>query len=228
MGIVNIGRDAVARAMGDSTGFTGTTTSGPTATTATDTGATFPVSSGGPPENGGLVGHMIVMATAYGNIVKNTGTVITVDHWHTFGAPATVATTPSSGAYFITPGGSGEFWMGLSVATRAFNAADAFLTNDGTTISELWFSGGGLNRALASFSHTNGNATYSLAKTYTANGSDTLPQTIAKVGLFQHQVTAAPTTTTSGMMVHMANLASTATLTASGDNVAITDTITVS
>jgi hypothetical protein len=229
MGLSNNGRDLVARGVGgDTVGFSGATTSAPTATTATDTGAAFPASSG-TPAIGGLVGHVVVMGNnVYGVVLSNSGTVLTVDHWHSPTNPETVATTPGSGGYIVLPGGFPAFWMGISVATRAFNAADQVLSNDGTAISELWFSGGGLRRQMAAWAHTNGTATYTVAKTYTANGSDTLPQTIAKVGLFQHGVTAAPTTTTSGMMLFNTNLASTATLSAVGDNVAITDTVTAS
>lgn len=232
MGLSNNGRDIVARSMGGNT-FAGATGTGGTvtysATALTDTGASFPASSGGPPQNGGLVGCIVISGNVYGVVVNNTTTVATVDHWHNATNPETVGTTPSASAtYIIVPAGFPCWWMGVSIATRAFNAADAFLSNDGSTISELWFSGGGLRRQLAAWSHTNGTATYQLAKTFTANGSDTLPQAVNKVGIFQHQVTAAPTTTTSGMLLFNTNLSAAATLSAVSDNVAITDTVTVS
>lgn len=231
MGLANLGRDSVARSVGgDTTGATGTGANVTyTATAMTDTGAAFTASSGGPPENGGLVGHVIVSGSVYGVVLRNTATVVTVDFWHSATAPETVGTTPSANAtYIIVPGGFPHYWMGISVATRAYAAADNFLSNDGSTISELWFSGGGLRRQLAAWSHTNGTATYQVAKTFTANGSDTLPQTIAKVGLFQHGVTAAPTTTTTGVMLFNTLLSATAVLSAVGDSVAITDTVTIS
>jgi hypothetical protein len=127
----------------------------------------------------------------------------------------------------VVPGGFPAFYMGISTATRVFTAADAVLTNDGTTVSELWFSGGGLRRRLASWAHTNGTATYTVSNTFTANGSDTLPQTIAKIGLFQHFVNTTVTTSNSGIILFQTLLSSTATLSASGDNVAITDTVTI-
>lgn len=232
MGLSNNGRDLVARSVGGNT-FLGATGTGAnvtySATAMTDTGASFTASTGGPPENGGMVGCVIISGNVYGTIQRNTSTVATVDHWHNATNPETVGTTPSNNAtYLIVPAGFPCFWMGISVATRAFNAADAFLSNDGSTISEIWNSGGGLKRSLAAWSHTNGTATYQIAKTFTANGSDSLPVAVAKVGIFQHQVTAAPTTTTSGMMLFNTNLSASATLSASGDNVAITDTVTIS
>lgn len=229
MGLSNNGRDLVARAIGgDSTGHTGTST-GTSATTLTDTGATFAASSGGPPANGGLVGHIVQAGNVYGVILSNTGTVLTIDHWHSMTAPDTVGTTPgATTAYNVLPGGAPAHFGGISIATRVFTAADAFLTNDGSTISELWFSGGGLRRKLMTWAHTNGTSTYTLTGTWTANGSDTLPQTIAKWGCFQHAVTAAPTTSTTGMNLFNTLLSATATLTTSGDNVTLTDTVTES
>jgi hypothetical protein len=229
VGFCNNGKDLVARAIGgDSTGFTGTSTA-TSATSMTDSGAAFPASSGGPPAQAGLTGHIVQAGTVYGVVISNTSTVLTVDMWHSMTAPDTVGSTPgATTAYNVLPGGAPCYFTGISVATRAFNAADAFLSNDGTTISELWFSGGGLKRKLATWAHTTGTGTFTLTTTWTANGSDTLPQTIAKWGAFQAEVTAAPTTSTTGPMLFNTNLGSTATLAASGDNVQVVDTITES
>lgn len=232
MGLANNGRDAVTRLVGgDAADAIGTATS-TTATSLTNTGAAFSASAGGPPALGGLVGHIIVAGSAaanfaYGVIISNTATVLTIDQWHTFGAPETAAATPAGTApYVVLPGGAPCFYMGVSIATRVFTATDAFLTNDGTTVSELWFSGGGLRRRLASWAHTNGTATYTISNTFTANVSDTLPQTIAKIGIFQHFVNAAVTTANSGIILFQTLLSATAALSASGDNVAVTDTVT--
>jgi hypothetical protein len=235
MGFGNDGKDLVARSVGgDTTGKTGSTTSSPGATTVTDTGGAFTASTAGPqngstgPHQGGLVGHMVVMATAYGVVISNTTTVLTIDMWHTFATPDTVATTPSTGAYYILPGQAPAAYTGISIATRVFTAADQTLTNDGSAISELWFSGGGLKRKLATWAHTTGTATFTLTTTWTANGSDTLPQTVAKWGAFAAEVTAAPTLATSGPMLFNTLLGSTATLATSGDNVTTTNTVTES
>lgn len=234
MGTTNFGRDIVARAVGgDPTGIADTAT-GTAATTLTATATPFTASSGGPPENGGFVGHVVVAGTtaanfAYGVILKNSTSVLTVDQWHNFTTPETVASTPSATApYVVVPGGAPNFYMGISVATRVFNAADNFLTNDGSTISELWFSGGGMRRRLATWAHTNGTATYTVANTFTGNGSDTFPQTIAKIGIFNAFVNTTVTTANTGANLFNTLLSATATLSASGDNVAITDTVTIS
>src|SRR5437868_3697145 len=104
MGFTADGKDLVARAVGgDTTGKTGSTTSAPTATTVTDTGGAFSASAAGANgvHQGGLVGHIVTMATAYGVVISNTSTVLTIDMWHTFATPDTAATTPSTGAYYI-------------------------------------------------------------------------------------------------------------------------------
>jgi hypothetical protein len=234
MGLSTNGRDAVARLVGGDTLSAIGTATGSTTTSLTDSGASFTASSGGPPALGGLVGHIVIAGSTaanltYGVIISNTGQALTIDQWHTVTAPETAATTPSATApYVVLPGGSPCFYMGISVATRVFTAADTVLTNDGSTVSELWFSGGGLRRRLASWSHTGGTATYALANTFTANGSDTLPQTIAKIGVFQHYVNTTVTTSNSGILLFQTLLSATATLSASGDNVLCTDTVTIS
>ena len=49
----------------------------------------FTASSGGPPATGGLVGWTVVTGTGiYGVIVSKTGTVLTIDYWHTATNPA--------------------------------------------------------------------------------------------------------------------------------------------
>src|SRR5262245_15032450 len=234
MGLANNGRDHVAITVGGNVESRQASATASSATSLTDSGASFTASSGGPPATGGLVGHLVASGTTtvvntYGVIISNTSTVLTVDQWHTPKPPETAATTPASTApYIVLPGGSPCFYMGISIATRAFNAADAVLSNDGSTVSELWFSGGGLRRRAASFAHTSGTSTYTAQFTFTANGSDTLPQTIAKMGLFANYVNTTVTTSNSGVLLFNTNLSSSATLSAVGDNVQITDTVTIS
>lgn len=91
---------------------------------------------------------------------------------------------------------------------------------DTTLTGEITTGGGGLIRAQATYAHTAGTATATLTKTFTANGSDSLPVTIAKIGVFN--------AASSGTMAHETLLAATATLSASGDACTITETITLS
>lgn len=247
MGLDTNGRDYVAETVGGRNfGRTAAAAAAIsyTATQMADTGAAFTVSTGTPGTPGtgsGLVGRIILVAgsaansapVAYGTIRDNTTTAVNIDFWHTINAPQTVATTPTGGGagsgYSILPAGPPCFWMGISIATRAFNSADHFLSNDGSTISEIFgASQTGLSRQIAAYAHTSGTSTFTIANTFTQGASDPGSSAVAKVGIFAHGVTAAPTTTTTGVILFNTLLASTATLSAVGDNVSITDTITVS
>lgn len=231
MGRVNLGSDVQSRQMGgDSVGDNGTTSSAPTATTVTDSTKSWTTNQ--------WVGHAVVMGNnVIGHVLSNTGTVLTIDMWHSPTYPLasvsggttageTAATTPGTGTYIIMPGNVPAWYFGLSTATRAVNAADTFLTNDGTTISELWASGGGLNRSRATYSHTTGAASYNLSKTFQAVAADGSSVQTNKMGTFQHQVTAAPTTTTSGGMWSEDLIPSAPTL-IPGDSVAVTCAVSI-
>jgi hypothetical protein len=91
-------------------------------------------------------------------------------------------------------------------------------TGDTTLTGEITTAGGGLLRAQATYAHTGGTNTSTLTKTFTANGSDALPVVIAQIGVFN--------ATTVGTIAYHTALSSTATLSVSGDNVTVTETIT--
>lgn len=116
-------------------------------------------------------------------------------------------------------------YIALSVATRAPAAADTFLTNDGTTISELWASGGGLNRAQAVYAHTAAAPNFTLTKTFTCNASDTASPVINKAGVLNAPATVAPTTTT-GTLVYENAVTSPPTLLV-GDAITVTETVNI-
>lgn len=115
-------------------------------------------------------------------------------------------------------GGSGGTATAAYVALTANSTAPA--ASDTSLSGEIATGGGGLVRALGTYAHTNGTATYTITKTFTANGSDSLPVTVAKVGLF--------TASSGGTMVFETALSPTATLSASGDTLTITQTVTLS
>lgn len=203
---VNSGNDIEARNLaGDIAGDTGTST-GVTATTLTDSGKAWTTNA--------WTGHLVTTGSVYGVVVSNTATVLTVDRWYTPASPGgAAASTPSTGVYVIPPGGAPVWYMALTANATAASATDTTLTAEITT------AGGGLIRKLAVVAHTTGAATYTLTGSYTANGSDTLPVTIAKMGTFN--------SITSGQMLHETLLSATATLTASGDPIVVTQTVTM-
>jgi hypothetical protein len=104
--------------------------------------------------------------------------------------------------------------MALTANATAPASADTSLTG------EIVTSGGGLIRGSATYAHTTGTSTFTLTKTFTANGTDSLPVTVAKMGVFN--------ASTAGVMVFETLLSSTATLSSSGDSVTCTETVTLS
>lgn len=98
--------------------------------------------------------------------------------------------------------------------------SSAPVNTDTTLTGEITTGGGGLIRVISTPAHTNGTSTYTLTKTFTTNGSDTLPVTIAKIGVFN--------ASSSGTMMFETLLTTTATLSASGDQLTVTDTVTLS
>lgn len=90
-------------------------------------------------------------------------------------------------------------------------ATDTTLTGEITTAS------GGLVRGAGTFAHTTAASSSTITKTHTANGSDSLPVTIAKEGLFNDP--------SAGSMGFETLLSVTATLSASGDALTTTWTI---
>jgi len=105
-------------------------------------------------------------------------------------------------------------YLALTANSTSPAAGDTSLTSEIATAS------GGLIRAQATYAHTGGTATYTLTKTFTANGNDSLPVTIAKVGVFN--------ASSSGTLVWSTLLGTTATISASGDALTVTETITIS
>lgn len=104
-------------------------------------------------------------------------------------------------------------YIGLTANATAPAATDTTLT------AEIATAGGGLIRAQAAYAHTNGTNTATLTKTFTANGSDALPVTVAKIAAFN--------ASTSGTMGLETLLSATATLSAVGDALTVTDTVTL-
>lgn len=103
-------------------------------------------------------------------------------------------------------------YLALTASTTAPASTDTTLAGEITT------AGGGLVRAQATYAHTAGTNTSTLVKTFTANGSDTLPVTIAQIGVFN--------ASSAGTLGYHTALSATATLNVSGDNVTVTETIT--
>lgn len=214
MTLVNSGLDGMACAMGgDVAGYSGTATAS-SATTLTATGTPWVASA--------FIGHIVVTtsaALAYAVITANTTSVLTVDQWYSPASPGGAAvTTPTTTTTFaILPGNAPYWYMGLTTNGTAPSVSDTSLASEYSTAT------GGLIRKLATYAHTGGASSYSLAATYTVNTNDNanLPYTINKIGIF-NTLTAA-----TGRMMFETALSPSATVSASGDQVTITDSVTI-
>lgn len=114
--------------------------------------------------------------------------------------------------------------LGTSAQPAAFNymaltaSATAPAATDTTLTGEIATAGGGLIRAQCTYAHTAGTNTSTLTKTFTANGTDVLPVTIAQIGIFN--------ASSAGTLAYHTALGSTATLSISGDSLTATWTDT--
>lgn len=217
----NAGRDAQAIQMGGgtNTATTGRTSVGtPTATTLPDSGAAFPTSTDS-------LAYRTVMAgngasAVEGVIISNTSTTLTVYRWRNPNTPG--------GANASTPGVNVAYSISNAVAPWAFvgiSANSSPSASDTALTSEIVTSGGGLIRKIAPYAHTASATTYTLTPVYTANGSDSLPVTVASIGVFQ-DLPSVPTTA-AGQPIFTTLLNATATLTTSGDQLTVTETVTM-
>jgi hypothetical protein len=189
--------------------------------TATGSGTTSLTDSGASWGTTQFIGAVVVAAPAsgglvYANVISHTATVLTVDRWYDATTPGgTAGTTPSAtGLYVIIPGQSPSMFMGLTANVSAVGSGDTTLPSEITTAS------GGLIRKIAALTHSASASTGTVVGVFTANGSDSLPVTIHKMGI------------SNSLLSTVINLLQTvlnadATLAASGDQLTVTDTITL-
>lgn len=203
--LTNTGRDLWDAAWGSpGFGVSGTIATASSATSLTATGTPFSVDQY---KGWTVVAEESTNAAVYGNIGSNTTSVLTVDAWRT--GDDTAGTTPGATAnYSIIPTSRFRF-MALTENAGAAAAGDTALTGEITT--------GGAARALATYAHTGGTSTYTMAKTFSISAS--FPA-IHKGALFT-----ASNTTAAGVMGLEAVLNADANV-ISGDSLAVTATVT--
>jgi hypothetical protein len=217
---VAIGRDVESASLLSFAGSaSGTATTAPTATSFTTDGQNVFAST--------LPGQFIVTtsgAIRFGivqSVTNATPSVITIDRWYDPAAlPANVntaaASTPTAGAWMTPPGNVPAAYIGLTATATTAVDGDTALTGELNAAGAA-----GLNRQLATYAHTAAGTTTTLTKTYTAAAADTLPVTVAQIGVFQGVVLAA------SRMVFRTLLSATATMTVAGDQLQVTHTTTL-
>jgi len=104
-------------------------------------------------------------------------------------------------------------YVGLTANGTAPAAGDTSLTG------EIATAGGGLVRKAGTYAHTTGAASYTITTTFTANASDALPVTVAKRGIFDQA--------SAGALVFETLVSPSATLSAAGDQLTLTDTVSL-
>jgi hypothetical protein len=199
----------------------GVSTTAPTSTTYTLDG------KGAPGSTTAYQGQRLIAgSSAVGCVWANCGTntnasppVISVDRWYNSATPGgAAATTPLAGPWITTDGVAPSWFMGLSTSVVTLGTPS---TNT-TLPSEITTAGGGLIRQQGTFSHTASTNVSVLTAVYTANASDSLPVIIGSTGIFNSMVVAASPQT----MFFNTLLTTTATLSAIGDALTLSDTIT--
>lgn len=205
--LTNAGRDLAAAAMGAIGINNGSNVAtGSSSTSLTDSGEAWTTDAY---KGWTVIAEETTNTPVFGNIGANSSTALTIDAWKN--ADDSAGTTPGSTCnYMILPTFRPRY-MGLTENSSAASASNTTLTSEITT--------GGLTRALATYAHTGGTATFTLSKTFTASSS--FPA-VHRMGLFT-----ASNTTAGGIMVFESVLNADANL-ASGDTLTVTDTVTLS
>lgn len=204
----NGGRDQAAGMLGGALGFgvSGTIATASSATTLTATGTPFVASA--------YIGMIVVAeegtnAPVHATIISNTTSVLTVDAWRN--GDDSAGTTPGATAnYHIIAGSAPIRYIALTENAGAANAADTSLAGELTT--------GGCGRALGTYAHTLGAATYTLTKAFSVTA--TFPA-IHKAGLF-------PVSTASSALLGFETVLSADASVLNGDTLTVTWTITLS
>jgi hypothetical protein len=219
--LTNIGRDWLCGAIGGFIPAGNTVASnistGVSATSITGTGSVWTASNLATPQLG-LAGLRVYASPntstdpmVYGNIISNTTNVITIDKW--WEADDTTGTTPTTGDSFIIGAGgpASARFMALTTNSSAASASNTVLTSEITN--------NGAARALATYAHTFGAATFTLQKAFSITGTLTA---IHRMGLFTALSAAG-----ADPMIFETVLNQDATV-GNGDTLTVTDTLTVS
>lgn len=218
--------DAGASLNGIVAAYTGTTATSLTGSSGLPTAT----SSAG---NAGLQGHVVlaphgtVASTVLGVIVSNTATAITVDQWYAIPVTGAAGTTPVNGAgtAYVLPGGSSWLpWIGISTDSGAAAATDAepagaTFTGEQTAngLARAFVGQGGATAPVI----TPGTTTSTIAYAHTWTYSTTGAVAIAKVLLYN-------SASVTGNLIQLETLLNAAgTVSASGDTIAVTWTITM-
>ena len=202
------GRDQVAAMLGGKLGF------GVSGTVATATSATSLTATATPFVASAHIGQIVVAeestnSPVHGTIISNTTSVLTIDAWRN-GDDSTGNTPAATANYHIVAGNAPARYIALTENAAAASASSTSLTGEITT--------GGLGRALGTYAHTLGAATFTLVKSFSVTA--TFPA-IHKAGLFQ-------VSTASSALIAFETVLNADASVVNGDTLQVTWTVTIS
>jgi hypothetical protein len=137
-----------------------------------------------------------------------------VDQWYNPATPTGAAgTTPASNTAFVILGGAAPANVMAVTNTGRFTpvATDTALSGEQTA--------SGMGRKFGTFAYTTGTSSYQIATTWTYTGA--APLTLTGIATFD------VITQSVGQMLHESALGSTATVSANGDQLTVTQTVTM-
>ena len=196
----------------------GNATNGYTSTVSTHSATELKKAAAGWTVNA-FAGQDVYTGASVGTIISNTAEVLTVARWENIGSTrggAVGAQPVDTAAFSIASGQTPAAWVAVSANTEAVKASNTTLKGEiGSPKEES--SEFGLVRKLAVFKYIGTNE-YEVKVTFTAGTKDTVPVTLAKIGIFNAQ--------NGGVMMFESLLTATAEIKESGDSVQITDIVT--
>lgn len=160
-------------------------------------------------------GKLVITATqVYGVIVSNSATALTVDQWYNPATPTGAAgTTPAANTAFVILGGAAPANVMALTNTVSFTPAATDTTLSGEQTAN------GLGRKFATFTYTTGASSYQQATTWTYTGSGAV--TLTGIATFDCL------TQSAGVMLHETAFGTSATVSANGDQLTATQTVTM-
>jgi hypothetical protein len=203
--LTNAGRDLAAAGAG-APGPAANTATSTSSTSLTDTGESWTVDTF---KGWTVIAEESTNNPVIGNIGSNSSTVLTVDAW--WGPNDAAETTPAATCDYIIIPTFRPRYMGITADSGAANASNTTLTSEQT--------GNGLGRALATYAHTGGTATYTMTKSWSVTGT---VANLHRIGMFT-----ASNTTAAGVMCFEAVLNADASV-VSGDTLQVVQTVTLS
>ena len=172
-----------------------------------------------------FVGQDVFAGGVVGTILSNNETELTVARWEklpnheheAFNRSEEGEAPAASAAFYISSGHTPAAWVAVSANSTEPKPANTTLAGE-LGVGHVENSEYGLVRKLAEFKQIGETNQYEIKVTFTAKSKDSLPVTLAKIGIFNAQ--------NGGIMMFESLLTATAEIKSEGDSVTISDVVT--